>query len=54
MSCVLSVDDFGQKEVPEHSGLGKGHAFRDWWAKGGNVLGTGDSNTAEEKEKKKF
>lgn len=47
VGCVLGVDDFAQQEVPEDGGLGEGHALGDWWAEGGNVLGTGDGHTAD-------
>lgn len=36
---VLGVDHLGQQEVPEHRGLGEGHALWDGRAKGGHVLG---------------
>lgn len=43
---VLGVDHLGQQEVPEHGGLGEGHALWDWGAKGGHVFGARDSHAA--------
>lgn len=44
---VLRIDDLGQQEVPEHRGLGKGHAFWDEGAKRGHVFGTSDRHTTK-------
>lgn len=46
MRGVLGVDHLGQEEVPEHGGLGEGHALWDRGTEGGHVFGARDGHAA--------